>query len=168
MLASQGTKEGFCSHMWMIRLGSTYLFSPCISVGFLCILCTSAAPQWPAPSTVPSQVANHPLKDWQSCRVLRRRRFRTLDYWFVVRHFAIKSPILPKSPLLLTYGPLLHVWFGQLGGLCNIWIWNLFNTVGSQKGQKYGICIIDSNNFDLMAMSGGSGGCQPVRKPSSG
>jgi hypothetical protein len=46
---------------------------------FLCILCSSTAPQRPAHGTVSSQVATH-LRTDRVCRVLGRSWIRTQDY----------------------------------------------------------------------------------------
>ncbi len=65
---------------------------------FLCILSTSAAPQRPANSTVPFQVATHLSID-KVCRVLGRSWIQTQDYRFAVRCATIEPPLLPLLQL---------------------------------------------------------------------
>ncbi len=61
--------------------GGANFFFPLYSIfwDFLCILCTSAAPQRPAHGTVSSQMATH-LRTDRVCRVLGRSWVRTQDY----------------------------------------------------------------------------------------
>ncbi len=61
-------------------------------------VCTSAAPQRPAHSTVSSQVATH-LRTDRVCCVLGRSWIWTQDCWFAVRCATTEPPLLSKSHL---------------------------------------------------------------------
>ncbi len=74
---------------------------PIYFYGFSCI-CTSAAPQRPAHSTVSSQVATH-LRTDRVCCVLGRSWIWTQDYWFAVRCATIEPPLLLIEPSLLLW-----------------------------------------------------------------